>query len=443
MVDLLKRTWMLGLTTAIAVSLVGACGGGGSPTGPGTTVTGTTAASATIPTPAATASATAEQPAEPLPPAVQDVLNTVAAARNLEAPPALRAKVVTQDQVAGILHDALTADDLRRFEQTTTLYRLLGYLGPNESYLDIYEGFASGAVIGLYDPVANTLYVVTRGGRGFDELSPGEIETLAHELVHALQDYHFPLDVTAKEVQDDLDRNLAWLAAVEGDAVTHEGAATRRGALPAGRMYALGDLTRVVASATPAAIERELRFPYTTGANWIAGLKAAGGTAAIDDVVADPPATTAVVLHPERGVRWQPQRPEAVDLTATLGAGWNQESGGSFGEFHWGNFLQTRLPGLDATEAAAAWRGDRYDVYTRQGGSAAVFLVNADPGLQAELRAMLVQQTESGVETDGTLRATMRDGRRFILTPSGEGFSLVVGSSTSIADEVAAALSRG
>ncbi|MCB9485007.1 MAG: hypothetical protein H6676_02810 [Thermoflexaceae bacterium] len=440
---MLKRTWMLGLATAMAVLLGGACGGGGSATVPGATAAGTTAASATASTPAATATQTAELPPEPLPQAVQDALDTVAKARNLEAPPALRAKIVTQEQVAGILHDALTADDLRWFEQTTTLYRLLGYLGPDESYLDIYEGFASGAVIGLYDPVANTLYVVTRGGRGFDELSPGEIETLAHELVHALQDYHFPLDVTAKEVQDDLDRNLAWLAAVEGDAVTHEGAAMRRGALPAGRMYVLGDLTRAVALATPAAIERELRFPYTTGANWIAGLKAAGGTAAIDDVVADPPATTAVVLHPERGVRWQPERPAAIDLTATLGAGWNHESGGSFGEFHWGNFLQTRLPGLDATEAATAWRGDRYDVYARAGGSAVVFLVNADPGLLAGLRAMLTQQTESSAETDGALRAKMRDGRQFILTPSGEGFSLVAGSSTSIADEVAAALSRG
>ncbi|MEZ4481618.1 MAG: hypothetical protein R3B97_10775 [Dehalococcoidia bacterium] len=72
-----------------------------------------------------------------------------------------------------------------------------------------------------------------------------------------------------------------------------------------------------------------------------------------------------------------------------------------------------------------------------------MFLVNADPGLLAGLRAMLTQQTESSAETDGALRAKMRDGRQFILTPSGEGFSLVAGSSTSIADEVAAALSRG
>ncbi|MCA9565414.1 MAG: hypothetical protein KC561_18075, partial [Myxococcales bacterium] len=305
-----KLTSIAGLATALALLGGVACGGGDSPAPVETATNAGPESTATAPV-SATAVATETQaaPPEPLPAAVQDVLNTVAAARNLAAPPALRAKVVTQNEVAGILREALTEEDRRWFAQTTTLYRLLGYLDADETYLEIYEGFASGAVIGLYDPVVDTLYVVTRGGRGFDELSPGELETLAHELVHALQDYHFPLDVTAKATQDDLDQNLAWLAAVEGDAVAHEGAATRRGLLPAGRLYALGDFLRPSALATPAPIERELRFPYTTGANWIAGVKAEGGTTAIDALIADPPASTAVVLHPERGAGWEPERP--------------------------------------------------------------------------------------------------------------------------------------
>ncbi|MGE0570816.1 MAG: hypothetical protein AB7H85_17565 [Dehalococcoidia bacterium] len=433
---MLKRTWIAGLAAALVIVGGVACdaGGGSSPSETPTNVGQTTTATATSVPGTATGAAA---PAEPLPAAVQEVLDTVAAVRNLTAPPALKAVVVTQEEVAGILRDALTDDDRRWFAETTTLYRLLGYLDADESYLEIYEGFASGAVIGLYDPVEDTLYVVTRGGRGFDELSAGELETLAHELVHALQDYHFPLDVTAKETQDDLDRNLAWIAAVEGDAVTHEGAATRRGMLPAGRLYALGDFLRPSALATPAPIERELRFPYTTGANWIAGVKAEGGTAAIDALLADPPASTAVVLHPERGADWQPERPQTRDLTAALGSSWTRESGGSFGEFHWGNFLQTRLRGLEAAAAAATWKGDRYDIYVRGNDSAAVFSVNAGPGLAAGLRTMLQQESEASGEMDGELSATLRDGRHFILTPTANGFTLVVGSTKEVADEVA------
>lgn len=445
MVDLLKRTWVIGLGAALAVLGSVACGGGSTAPAETATVAGTAtleATSSAVVTATAAPSPPPSVPAEPLPESVQSVLTSVAAARNLAAPPALRARAVTQAEVTDILRDGLTDDDRRWFAQTTTLYRLLGYLEPDETYLEIYEGFASGAVIGLYDPTDDTLYVVTRGGRGFDELSAGELETLAHELVHALQDYHFPLDVTSKATQDDLDRSLAWISAVEGDAVTHEGVARRRGLMPAGRFYALGDFSRVPTLSTPAPIERELRFPYTTGANWIAGIKAAGGTAAIDDLLADPPATTAVVLHPERGPRWEPDRPAAVDLVPVLGNGWTRESGGSFGEFHWGNFLQTRLRGLDAAAAAATWRGDRYDVYVRGDDSATVFLVNAGPGLEAGLRTLLADGAEDAAEQGTTLTATLRDGRQFILAPTADGFSLTIGSSAAVAAEVAKALGR-
>lgn len=163
---MLKRTWIPGLVAALGMIAGVACNGGDAAPGPAATeATPSHTAAAATPAASPTATATATSTPAPLPARVQQVLDAVAAGRGLAAPPALKAQVVAQGDVAGILRDALTEDDRRWFAETTTLYRLLGYLDADEDYLSVYEGFASGAVIGLYDPVVDTLYVVTREGR--------------------------------------------------------------------------------------------------------------------------------------------------------------------------------------------------------------------------------------------------------------------------------------
>jgi hypothetical protein len=421
------------------LALASACGGGGdggTEADPTASPTGTSTATATEATTSPTAATPSPTP-QPLHPVVREMIDNVAEGRGLAAPEQLAADVISRDELPAVLEGALTDLDRRSFEQTTLLYRLLGYLEPDEDYYDIYMSFARLAVIGLYDPLNDHLYVVTDDGRAFDDLNGLERETLAHEVVHALQDYHFALDKTFEETVDDLDRNLAFISVVEGDAVVHETLAEGkqgRAIVPAGRLFALADLSQLGGISAP--IERELRFPYTTGAQWVSALKARDGTATIDELLGNPPSGTAVVLHPERGVRWEPERPSLPGFLPLLGDGWARDSGGTFGEFHWMNLLQTRLPGLVSAQAAATWRGDSYSVYRHGDDGAAIFRGVAGPELHAAMADLLEQEGDNVEETNGVLSAELPDGRYAGLAATPDGFLLVIATDQDVASRL-------
>ncbi len=302
----------------------------------------------------------------PLPEALQTMLADVAEVRQLEVPPALRALTIPRADLPALL-DRLTSDDEREdYAKLTTLYRLLGHLGQDQDYGAIFDEFGAEAILGLYSPNEDTLWVVTESAdEGFEDLSRGELETLAHELVHALQDYHFALDETFDLVAGNLDREQAWTAVVEGDAVTHEGRYSQRFLWRpgVGRAFLLGGLPQI--GNVPISIVRELLFPYTTGAAWIRDVLADEGIEAIDALIVDPPAATSLILHPElRAAGWQPEQVVLPRIEAALGPGWERESGGTLGEFHLQNYLRLQTGSGTANRAAEGWSGDRYDVYT-------------------------------------------------------------------------------
>jgi hypothetical protein len=202
-------------------------------------------------------------------------------------------------------------------------------------------------------------------------------------------------------------------------------------------LVALADFSR--AQSIPAPIERELRFPYTTGAEWIAGIKATGGTTAIDELLREPPSSTAVILHPDRGVDWQPEQLTLPRLDSAMGQDVTRESGGTLGEFHWQNLLRIQLPGLPSAQAAAGWLGDRYDVYIDGEDSVAVFSVRDGGGLAEALQEWLEQAGDSSVE--GNLTSALDpNGRAFRLLLGPDGFLFVIGSDARMADRALDAL---
>lgn len=315
---------------------------------------------------------------EPLPPSVSVMLRDVSALRELPPPAALKVNIVPRSGVVDLLDRLTTDEDREWFARTTTLYRLLGHIADSQDYLSIYRAFGGVAILGVYSPQDKALWVV-HDGANLDDLSKEAKETLAHELVHALQDARFDLEKQYKDVAPDLDADLAWTALVEGDANTHEQLYSEKYlALPvgpgAGRAF-------LVAKAEPQAgvpqsIVRELLFPYTTGADWVRDIRASGGTKAIDALFGRQPLATAYVLHPELlGSGWKPETVKLPDLAPVLGSGWTKESGGVFGEFSLRNWLQTRIKAGDAATAAAGWTGDQYAVYVNGDKSLAAFRV--------------------------------------------------------------------
>jgi hypothetical protein len=378
----------------------------------------------------------------PLAPGLQKALDNTALVRGLSAPPALRVELVARSKLPALLASLLTETDRRWFANTTTLYRLLGHLRADQDYLSIYQGFGSDSVLGLYSPPDDALWVVYEEGQevNFDHLPKDMAETLAHEFVHALQDFHFKLDVSYEQTIDDLDRQLALSSLVEGDAVIHEAIYSQRFlAVPgAGRTFLLGGPP--LAADVPASISRELFFPYTTGADWVRGIVKNEGAKAVDAMLAKPPAATALILHPElRTNGWQPREVVLPDLAPALGMGWKRESGGQFGEFQVRNYLQLRIRSTEAATAAAGWDGDHYDVYVNGSQSVATFRLafkdasEAKAFVEAQDKLLLAARGEPITEGSLVVAKTGDGNVTARVVTSGNEVMFVIGSSEEVA----------
>lgn len=304
-----------------------------------------------------------------LPIAFARALSQVSEIRGLSPPPDLRVTFVSREELPALLDTLISEEEREFFARKTTLYRLLGHFGPDEDYLSVYSRFGAAAITGLYSPTRSELWVVAETSTSdLQMFSPLAMETLAHEFVHALQEYHFALAETALELEGDLDGSLAFAAAVEGDAMVHQSLyATRAIALPfAGRLWLAGASPAARGSDVPASLLRELEFPYSAGRNWIRTVRAAGGTAAVDECLRNPPSSTAIVLHPELvATGFEPESIDLPTLGSALGQGWAWSSGGTLGEFQLRNYVETRRSASLSRAAGEGWTGDRYDVYVR------------------------------------------------------------------------------
>jgi hypothetical protein len=385
----------------------------------------------------------------PLPVALEQELARVAAERGLPAPTDVKVSLVSKSDVPRLLQSLLTEDDRHEFDRLTTLYRLLGHLRKDETYEGAYLSFAGDSVLGLYSPEAKTLWVVHPDGQAidWDTLPRDQRSTLAHELTHAVQDYRYDLGALTKATADDLDASLARTCVIEADAVLNERAYTTKYlAVPrAGGLFA----SYTLAADAPASIQRELLFPYTTCVDWLGAIRGAQGEAGVDKLFVSP-LSTAAVLHPERAAAgFQPAAVSLPDLAPVLGSGWARDSGGTFGEFELRNYLQLRVRALDASQAAAGWAGDHYDVYRHEGESVAVFRVRfADEDAArafASAQDALLQAEDARTSTAGavSLAATNDGNTTARVAVSGADVIFAIGSSSDGAARAAKMLAGG
>lgn len=282
---------------------------------------------------------------------------------------------------ARTLSDFEEEDTQRELRELTETYTLLRILPPDIDLGATYLDVLTDHVAGYYDPEHRHLALIRRAA-AFHEASIGALSedamTIAHEVVHALQDQHFDLWALAQRTHSN-DVAAALQALIEGDAtlsMLHFG----RGAdLPASAVHQYVDegydLRRVPAGTPLARLPRILQagliFPYAEGTHFAAALFAAGGLQALDAAYADPPLSTEQILHPERYLgahRDPPLDVEMPDLSHALGPGWRASFDDVVGELGTRLLLEEHLgaehPGLRA--AAEGWGGDRLAVY-RQG----------------------------------------------------------------------------
>jgi hypothetical protein len=234
------------------------------------------------------------------------IVARTAAARGIEPPLPIDARVITAAEIEGVIRRAITRDwgdeDVRRYERALTA---MGLWPGERDLLDELVGVMREEVAGLYDPGDRALYIVSDTKAPFlDRLLSAFLRrdfereiVLSHELVHLLQHASYPhlLDSDPFFYDHD-DVGLAIQAAVEGDA-------TRYGFEALDLLPELPDpanfreeIDSAVASihdgalaAAPALIRLTLAFPYTHGYR----LAYVEGKALLDS----PPASTEQVLH--------------------------------------------------------------------------------------------------------------------------------------------------
>jgi len=282
---------------------------------------------------------------------------------------------VRKDFTADLSRDADTGQMARRKRYWATVGLVPWELDLLAHYRELYGQLAAG----YYEDEAGGVRVVLRNMLRSEVTEIAGLvtgrdksygETLAHEVVHALQDQHF--DLARMQSGDGSDERNARRALVEGDAFL--------AAFQYDRPLVFRDvrtMTRLVARVfrgmrgeSPTFVESNFLFPYVHGTRFVASVFEHGGWPAVNAAYADPPRTTAEVLHPDRYLARQPA-PAPHDLSAVrtaLAPTWTASVEEPIGELAVRYLLSVEGDAKEAAEVAAAWRGDRALVLERSGG---------------------------------------------------------------------------
>ena len=227
---------------------------------------------------------------------VDEAIEFIETAREREFLERPDVKLVDVDTMTQIVLDDIANDlseDPEAADASLAFARAIGFFGPTDEFLDVYEIFVSSGVLGVYFPTSDELLVRFDG-----ELSLMTKATVVHELVHAFDDQHFNLD------RDD--------AAQDGDAGWTFGAAAEGSASYVEDLWRdqLSEADQAALNAEEFAFEPgdifslDLGFliyqtsVYEAGNTWLERRIETEGIAAIDDALINPPSTSEMVIEP-------------------------------------------------------------------------------------------------------------------------------------------------
>lgn len=226
-------------------------------------------------------------------------------------------------------------------------------------------------IAGLYDPKTHEFYIA--------DWIPlkGQREVMAHELTHALEDQHFQIEPWLKAARPNDDAELAREAFLEGSATAamvdylmrDQGLNMSFMSLPDFDPSVLvGELeTSPNLKKAPPFIKDSLIFPYFAGMTFTAGALKPAGWSSIGKVFANPPASTQQIMHPALYKSGHlPDKVALPSVEARLGKQWKKLDDNLMGEFGWLEVFKQFLGEERAKPLAAAWEGDRYQLFENQ-----------------------------------------------------------------------------
>ncbi len=336
-------------------------------------------------------------------------------------PPVLEER--DRDQVREFLerqfNEQLTPLELSGLEQA---YKRFGLLPDSLDLRRFLLDLLTEQVAGYYDPATKVLYVVKGGAPEIINV------TITHELMHALQDQHYPLD-SAQALKGDNDRQVAMQAVIEGQAVYEQMSSMLGGSdfglrIPGGweqvrEMIRNEQQSMPLFANAPTLIQETLLFPYLAGAEFNRQFKRLRP----GQVPFRPMASsTEQILNPEKYLDSVPDLPTRITLGAPRGASLVHED--NLGEFETRLFLYQHLGDVgSAAQGAAGWDGDRYQLVNTRAGNGIAWLTVWDSSVEAaEFRDLMERMVERRFRTatssggSGESRRWTAAGRRLSLT---------------------------
>jgi|tagenome__1003787_1003787.scaffolds.fasta_scaffold20986672_2 hypothetical protein len=290
-----------------------------------------------------------------------EINDQVRAIRGLQEKKPIEPTIVSPDEMTQVLKDSFSEDyPPEQVAADEQLYHGLGLLPKDDKLADVYIDLLSSQVAGLYDPVKEKLYVVSKAG------GVGAVEKVyySHEYDHVLQDQNFDLEKMQDGLDDKTDEALARQSLVEGDAYLTMSYWLQQNLTPA----EIGEVIQAsqdpdaqqALNRIPPIVQAQIMFSAIQGTQFVTGIQLGGGWEAVDSGFGKPPTSTEQILHPEKYTAHE--TPIAVDVPADLakrmGSGWSTVMEDTMGEHQTAIWLGSGAVAA-ATDASAGWGGDR------------------------------------------------------------------------------------
>ena len=310
--------------------------------------------------------------------AVDEIIPVVEAERGLEFKQPVTVELASDEEFERRLFEDFE-EDAATLRDDQVLFTAFGLIDPDVDVIDALQDLLGAGVVGFYDPETDEL--VVRG----TQLTPFARTTIAHELVHALDDQHFDLDRPAYDDAED-EIGFGFTALVEGNArridnafVAGLSAEERETALA--EQFALGADTDL--SGIPPVLIDMIDAPYSRGSPFVEALLAEGGQDSLDAAFAAPPTTSEQIIEPDKFIAGE-TRVEVPPPSVSDGA--EKVDEGVVGQLLIELVLADDVPEDEASRAAEGWGGD-WAVTWREGdrSCAALAVVGDTPDDTAEL----------------------------------------------------------
>lgn len=272
--------------------------------------------------------------------------------------------------------------------------QLLGFVPTQFDYEAAEYRLLEEQLAGYYEPADGTMYMAS-------DLGDDEAEaTLAHELVHALQDQRWNLRERSKYRPGDGDRSEAVSALAEGDATSAMFDVLIARASPDSGKTALSmpdeafaDQVRQSMNGGPAAqaprvMRSSLVAPYIYGTLFVHVLRRRGGWEAVNQAWDDPPTTSEQIMHVDKWLAHEQAVHVDPPTFAVLGSGWQVADEDSEGELGVRVAFEEWLESTRAAAVSAGWGGNRGVLLTNGDRAAFAWRLHYDSGKTEDARAV-------------------------------------------------------